>query len=201
MATNAYADVPNVILAGTLFMKPSFYTALTHLAQDRSVAPGLASGGEIAKTMRGEHANLILQALCRGRVRRSNGADCHPMNAYIIASGHSGIPQELAVIFHGCTIKPWLTTSAERGFTGKLKEAADYIKDALRKGITRLSYRGIQGAIRVPSNNFRKLVTGRPAWTDLLDTLEMETYGGAVRATGIRLKGTGEASAAGPSCD
>lgn len=35
LATNEYADVPNVILAGTLFMCDSFYTALTHLAQDR----------------------------------------------------------------------------------------------------------------------------------------------------------------------
>jgi hypothetical protein len=33
MATNDYAEVPNVILAGTLFMRPSFYTALTHLAR------------------------------------------------------------------------------------------------------------------------------------------------------------------------
>ncbi len=35
MASNEFADVPNVILAGTLFMRESFYTALTHLAQDR----------------------------------------------------------------------------------------------------------------------------------------------------------------------
>lgn len=195
LATNAYADVPNVILAGTLFMRPSFYTALTHLAQDRSVVPSLASRGEIAQTMRGEHANLILQALCRGRVRRSNGADCHPMNAYIIASGHSGIPKELATIFPGCTIVPWTAAPVDRGLTGKLKEAADYIQDATRKGTTRLSYRGIQGAIQVQSNNFRKLVTGRPAWAELLADLGMETYGGATRATGIRLKGAGSAAA------
>jgi hypothetical protein len=34
-ATNDYADVPNVILAGTLFYRPSHYEALTRLAGDK----------------------------------------------------------------------------------------------------------------------------------------------------------------------
>jgi hypothetical protein len=48
-ATNDYADVPNVILAGTLFYRPGYYEALTRLAADKRPAKGairsLGSGG------------------------------------------------------------------------------------------------------------------------------------------------------------
>jgi hypothetical protein len=96
MATNVFASTPNVILAGTLFMRDSYYTALTHLAQDRDVSPGLIGQADVDRTMRGEHANLVLQALCRGRVRKSDDARCLPMTAYVIASTLSGIPEDLA---------------------------------------------------------------------------------------------------------
>jgi hypothetical protein len=42
-ATNDYADVPNVILAGTLFYRPSYYEALTRLAAD-AVVPVVWTG-------------------------------------------------------------------------------------------------------------------------------------------------------------
>jgi hypothetical protein len=81
MATNAFADVPNVILAGTLFMRDSHYTALAHLAKKRHVKTGIVPRPEVETIMRGEHAHMILQALCRGRVRKSDGAKCLPMDA------------------------------------------------------------------------------------------------------------------------
>src|ERR1700758_2172376 len=86
VATNEYVDVPDLILAGTLFMKPSHYVALTHLAQDRPTDAGFAPDDAVERTTLGEHANLILQAVCRGRVRKSNGAQCLPMDAYLIAT-------------------------------------------------------------------------------------------------------------------
>jgi hypothetical protein len=39
-ATNDYAAVPNVILAGTLFYRPSYYEALTRLVVDRRPVQG-----------------------------------------------------------------------------------------------------------------------------------------------------------------
>ena len=39
-ATNDYAAVPNVILAGTLFYRPSYYEALARLVADRRPVQG-----------------------------------------------------------------------------------------------------------------------------------------------------------------
>lgn len=42
-------------------------------------------------TQLGEHGHLVLQALCRASVRGSDGSQCKPCNAYIVASKSSGI--------------------------------------------------------------------------------------------------------------
>jgi hypothetical protein len=72
-ATNKYADVPNIILAGTLFYRGSYYEALKRLASGRRTAAGAVTEDELDRTELGEHAHLILQALCRGSVRKSDG--------------------------------------------------------------------------------------------------------------------------------
>ena len=56
----------------------------------------------------GEHANDILQALCRGAVRKSAGDTCPVCHAYIIASVRSGIPQALPLIFPDCRVNQWM---------------------------------------------------------------------------------------------
>ncbi len=93
MATNRYADVPNVILAGTLFMRPSHYTALTYLAKGQPVDEAKLPEAAVQRTILGEHRNLLLQAICRGRVRKLDGDQCLPMDAYVIAAPISGIPE------------------------------------------------------------------------------------------------------------
>jgi hypothetical protein len=72
-----------------------------------------------------------------------------------------------------CTVKPWRPQRKE--LTGKMKEAADFIRKVIDRGDVSVTFRVIQGAIAVQSKNFRKLVTGRPEWPALLDTLGMET--------------------------
>ena len=169
MATNAHTDVPNVILAGTLFMKGSFYTALTHLAQNRAVEPGLVSPEEVAATMRGEHAHLVLQALCRGRVRKSDGDKCWPMNAYVIASPRSGIPQDLTTIFPGCRVVAWRPN--RRALRGNLKRAVEYVGKAFGEGAEKVTYGDVREALKMTPNKFRETVTNLPGWTDALADL------------------------------
>src|SRR5260221_9833940 len=57
--------------------------------------------------MFGEHSHAILQALCRGAVRRCDGEHCQPCHAYIIGSVRSGIPTALPTIFPGCKLVRW----------------------------------------------------------------------------------------------
>jgi hypothetical protein len=184
MATNEYADVPNVILAGTLFMRDSFYTALAHLAKDRNVAGGFVTRTEVATIMRGEHAHLVLQALCRGRVRRSHGAKCLPMDAYLIASAKSGIAKDIIRIFPGCRIVPW--TPEKKVLTGQIKSAVEYVRSAIDTGQTWISYRSIYKALGTDRTNFRKWVLKKDDWKDAIAELGLEMAQGPQRAMGLR---------------
>ena len=184
LATNLYADIPNVILAGTLFMAPSFYTSLTHLAQDRDVAPGLASPEEVAATMRGEHANLVLQALCRGRVRKSDGAKCLPMDAYVIATPRSGIPDDLARIFPGCRVEAW--TPFGKKLTGKTLAAFETVQSSLAAGSDTLTYGAIAGSIGMDLKDFKKRIAKTDVWLDAMSGLGLEEGIVSGRAKGLR---------------
>ena len=72
-ATNEYADVPNIILAGTLFLRTSHYEALGRLASGHPSSSGRFDDEKVRQVTAGEHRHLILQALCRGAVRRCVG--------------------------------------------------------------------------------------------------------------------------------
>lgn len=183
MATNAYADVPNVILAGTLFMRESFYVALTHLAQDRPIASGFIARDAVVRTMRGEHANLVLQAVCRGRVRKSDGAKCKAMSAFIIASPKSGIPNDIPSIFPGCRVVDWnAKETAARGY----QRAVAYIQSALASGETWVAQRTVAAALKMDPRNFRKRVLRRPEFQAALAGLQLVTARGPKGAVGFR---------------
>ncbi|HUT51189.1 MAG TPA: hypothetical protein VM325_17810 [Alphaproteobacteria bacterium] len=142
-ATNAYADVANVILAGTLYYRTSYYEALTRLAKGRKASDGIITKAERERTQMGEHRHLVLQALCRGAVRRCDGDKCHPMNAYVIASVRSGIRDALSDIFPGCLVEDWKPVPNE--LRGEAKKAFDHIKswfDFSRPG-ERLTFRSV----------------------------------------------------------
>ena len=124
-ATNKFGDVPNVILAGTLFYRPSYYEALARLVADRRPAQGAIDDAMFDDVMLGEHRHLVLQALCRGSVRRCQGAECAPCNAYIIATTRSGIPAALCEIFPGCRVVRWQLV--QKALSGKVKEAAEFV--------------------------------------------------------------------------
>ena len=194
VATNEHVDVPNLILAGTLFMKPSHYVALTHLAQDRPTEAGFAPDDAIERTTQGEHANLVLQAVCRGRVRKSDGDRCLPMDAYLIATKRSGIGDLLPTIFPGCTVLRWDPLSEKQTLTPSLRAAREFLQRELAKGITEVTYRDLQVALRISPKKFPERVSQRPEWPELIAGLGLETYGGTKRARGVRLKVIAEAA-------
>jgi len=129
-AVNTYSHVTNIILAGTLFLRPSQYEALKRLGT--GVRPGERefSTRELKSFEVGEHANNILQALCRGAVRLSQSDTCPPCNAYVIASVRSGIPKALPVIFPDCQIGTWMPVI--RTLEGEIKAAFGIVQDWLK---------------------------------------------------------------------
>jgi hypothetical protein len=164
-ASNEWAGVPYVILAGTLFMRPSMYTALTHLAQGKPAGDHRLPDEDIQKTTVGEHKDLLLQAICRGRVRKLNGNRCLPMHAYVIATPMSGIPAALRDVFPGCRVERW--QPVEKRLTGKLAEAIHVLEQLAGVGISPITYRTIRDHINVKDvSNWRKQVATREEWAE-----------------------------------
>lgn len=126
-ATNEFAHIPNVILAGTLFKPEPVYEALGRLAakQPSSCGPFV----EIDEVKRGENAHGILQALCRGSVRHLKDGRCPSCRAFIIARKASGIPQLLHDLFPGAEITEWQPVPKQ--LKGQQEAAFDFIVDQI----------------------------------------------------------------------
>lgn len=186
-ATNEYADVPNVILAGTLFYRGSYYEALKRLAAGRRSGAGAVNEHEMEETQAGEHAHLILQALCRGSVRKSDGDQCHPAEAWIIASVRSGIPAAIPSIFPGCQIKRW--RPIRRTLTGPAASASEYVEAWARKAKPGdvLPFRTIQRDLGIDKDTFKDTVRRAVPFSEELAELGVEEWGPKSRLTGYRL--------------
>ena len=183
-ASNQYSDVPNVVLAGTLFMRASFYVALTHLAQALPTSPGFANETDVALIRRGENANFILQALCRGRVRKLNGSQCFPMDAYVIADAKSGIPEDISRVFPGAHVVDW--KPIPRALNGRPKQALEATQAMLEEGMTWIPFNGIANRIGMDATNFRKHVAGDAAWLTATSALGLMLGTGPRGAKGLQ---------------
>jgi hypothetical protein len=92
---------------------------------------GISDGHLLQRKLYGEHRHLVLQALCRGSVRRCQDAECAPCDAYILAATRSGIPAALPDIFPGCRVIRW--QPVQKALSGKVKEAAEFVIDWYQK--------------------------------------------------------------------
>ncbi len=99
-ATNEFSAIKNVILAGTLFYPESVYEVRARASKGLGAAEELDLDSFKALEL-GEHKNLILQAACRGSVRKCVNDQGEAMDLYLIASNKTGIPYVLTEIFPG----------------------------------------------------------------------------------------------------
>ncbi|MBU4277348.1 MAG: hypothetical protein KKC30_11450 [Proteobacteria bacterium] len=185
-ATNAFSHIPNVILAGTLFYRQSTYEALGRLSAGKPPEDGLYSEDAVARVREGENSHLILQALCRGSVRRCQGPVCAPCEAYIIASPRSGIRRELAHMFPGCHVKQWRPVPI--ALVGKVKEAVAFISawfDAQPEGFLRFS--SVRKALGImDSANFKQNIRRHPDFQQAIADMGVVEDGGSTYLTGFR---------------
>ena len=186
-ATNVYADVPNVILAGTLFYRGSYYEGLKRLASDRPAEAGAVTDAEMKATELGEHAHLILQALCRGSVRKSDDDKCQPARAWVIASVRSGIPSALPGIFPGCRVLRW--SPIPTTLKGHAKTTQEYVERWTKgaKAGDVLPFKLIQRDVGVDRWTFQKNVRPSAPLGDALAELGVVEWGKARYCTGYRL--------------
>jgi hypothetical protein len=189
MATNEFVDVSNVILAGTLFFRPSFYEALKRLAAGRPATKGMVTKEELERVMVGEHSHAILQALCRGAVRRCDGEHCQPCHAYIIGSVRSGIPTALPTIFPGCKLVRW--QPIERNLKGHVGAAVEMIATwvASAKVGDTLPFKDISKALGIARQGFKSDVRGHPEFIGAVAELGVIEHGSGRYFTGFMLAG------------
>ncbi|NHM25301.1 hypothetical protein [Tritonibacter mobilis] len=157
-ATNEYADVPVVILAGTFNLPPSQYLGLAHaslgLPMDKTLPEAV-----VQRVALGEHGHAIVQAVGRGVTRGCSDGKCLSGEVYIIASAGSGIEEALSDWFPGATVKRWYP--ADRPvLTGKVAEAAAYIKQRLKEDPTAsILFQDVMGHIGCSNrSNFNRTI-------------------------------------------
>ncbi|WP_442577701.1 hypothetical protein ACSBOB_19250 [Mesorhizobium sp. ASY16-5R] len=133
-ATNEFADVRHVILAGVLQYNVAQYEAAGRAAKKATVEDEF-SDQEFYETRIGEVSHHIFQAACRGYVRKTiNGTCPEGCHLYAVFSTHpkTGLPKgQLSVIFPEATVVEWQAVDKEP--TGKVKEAIEYISDYLTR--------------------------------------------------------------------
>jgi hypothetical protein len=189
MATNDFVEVRNVILAGTLFFRPSFYEALKRLAAGRPASAGGVTREELERVMVGEHSHAILQALCRGAVRRCDGEHCHPTDAYIIGSVRSGIPSALPTIFPGCKLTRW--QPIERHLKGHVGATVELLKGwvgSAKLGET-LPFKALSKALGIARQDFKARVRSHPEFIEAVAELGIVEHGAGRYFTGFQRAG------------
>lgn len=186
-ATNAFATVPNVILAGTLFYRTSFYEALGRMASGRPSSTGPFARSDTERVMVGENCHLILQALCRGAVRRCVDGGCPETRTYIIASTRSGIASELPRIFPGARVVPW--RPIDRPLSGKVGQAVTFIKERLEADPTAaVPFTAVKKHIGcADTSNFNRTIRQHSMLREVLAEESIIEWGAGRRPTGFRL--------------
>ena len=167
MATNAYVDFSNIILAGTLFYRTKSLRRL-EATWGGQKACSTAQSRRPSWTRPGRRRACILScSLSAGdRSRKSDGASCHPCNAWIIASVQSRIPRLLQTIFPGCRQEDW--RPVQRTLSGHVKAAIEYIGQHLPVEGSMLKFTQVSKALGMTAQNFRQHVrrttTSRTPW-------------------------------------
>ncbi|WP_223639736.1 hypothetical protein [Rhodobacter sp. TJ_12] len=105
MATNAFRDVENVILAGVMRLPESQHIGLAHASLGLPITAELPADA-VAQIEVGEFAHAVLQAAGRGRVRGCKEGRCPSCDLYIIAPGKK-TKALLQATFPGARVKPW----------------------------------------------------------------------------------------------
>ena len=161
-ATNQYAGIPNVILAGTLFFRNSYYEALGRLASGLPASQGKLPDEVSRRIVVGEQANLILQALCRGHVRRCVEGGCPKADAYVIGSRRLGFDNILQKTFPEARVVPW--EPVLWFLKGKIGDAVRFLDKRLNKDeLESVSAKEVMAAIGwTDKNNFRRNIRQHP---------------------------------------
>jgi hypothetical protein len=131
----------------------------------------------------GEYCDLVLQALCRGAARGSDGSQCKPCNAYLIASKRSGIRRSLPKLFPSCRVVDW--QQRHKPLRGKVADAVTHIEKRLSfDPQATITFTELMRTLKIADkSNFNRTIRRHPEFelvVERLGLVEVETEGANV---------------------
>ncbi len=172
-ATNDYVGIKNVVLAGILFYPPSIYEVRARASKALPPHERL-DFDDYRQIELGEHSHLILQAACRGAVRKCIGAVCAPCDLYLIAANSTGIPFTLGRIFPGSNVVQW--EPVERPLRGKVGEAVSYLCSEFSTDDPnrQVAFKDHQRALGISDRaNYNKNIRQHPMFVQALEKMQV----------------------------
>lgn len=175
-ATNRYADIPNIILAGTHHYNETDYEAIGRAAANIHAENGELELEEIKEVERGEIYHHFLQAICRGAIRKNVSGNCLTSNLWIIGDAKWVNEESLQLLFPGCIVDVWVTT--EKKLTKMQRMAEKEIMRRLDAGEIEIAIDDIMRELGITRHNaFRERILDKPDFPLVLEDLGLEFNG------------------------
>ena len=165
--TNAFADVPNVVVIGQLTYRPIDYTALACAAS--GLSPGNVAARIDMEDLRwGEFQHHLLQALCRASVRRSRNGVAGPCRAYVIATPSAQTESRVRETFPHCRLVEWVPVV--KPMSDRVRAAIAYLTERFVAGVHEVSKSDLREHLGMAAKNLGRDVIAVQAFQDHLST-------------------------------
>jgi len=173
-STNAYAGIPNIIIAATLIYQPAQNEATGRGAAGTSIDREYPKD-DLEEIALGEHAHHFYQAICRSSVRKSKGSSCPVTRCWIIGATCWGFTKEnLQRTFPGAKVYAYKGTFNERIVPqGKAKSALEFIVEGLEVQ-PEVPRQSVEDHVSLDKGNYQRLVTKDDRFISALDTEDIE---------------------------
>lgn len=170
-ATNDYRDFRNMIITGIMGYRMEDYEALARAAAGLTTSKGDLTGEQVNTFRHGEYAHHLLQAVCRIKVRKSEGAGCPEARVWLIAPQGILANKEIARIFTGCSVERWVTTP--RPLQGLRLQALQYITEKIAGGISQIRSTEVRKHLNMTQSNFKRDIILNDNFKDTLQNQDV----------------------------
>jgi len=171
-ATNEFSDIANIIMLSPYQFPDYAYEATTRAATVMTTANGKPDKEHVSSVKRGEILSNILQAVNRGKVRKSEGDTCPPCRLWLITHPNTGIATDLPIIFPWCTVKPWKLKTVHLA-TKKQRSTFAHIQVLIKQGVSLVLAATVRDHLEIKgsANNYTRDVLKQTAFVDALASI------------------------------
>lgn len=153
-ATNDYCNTPNVIITSPLAYQLGSYEALARASATLRTSGGILTDDQILKFKHAEYSHHLLQAICRIRVRKSEGSGCPQARVWLIAPKGILTDAMLMNIFPNCNIEKWEAKPEE--LNGTRKKSFNYILSQIASGLSSVPASAVRKHLGMTQSNFKR---------------------------------------------